>query len=189
MAWTLCSKQDVISIHPVQADYLQDFWSDAVESLIRKHVNAPNLGVPTVVVAEKHDGDGSPILVTNNPNIISVQAIRVSDVALVSGDYVSYGSHIALISGVFPAGFGNIAIDYTLGSATVDPLVRFTAATMVVAVVNYKRRMGADASIKWGNANDGTEMDNKSANINIGLTSHMKVIMTRMLPREKILLG
>jgi hypothetical protein len=45
MSWTLCSKADVISIHPISEAQLPDLWSDAVEQLIREHLGQPGLGL------------------------------------------------------------------------------------------------------------------------------------------------
>jgi hypothetical protein len=45
MSWTLCSKADVISIHPTTETALPDLWSDAVEQLIREHMSQPGLSL------------------------------------------------------------------------------------------------------------------------------------------------
>jgi len=184
MAWKLCSKQQVISIHPFPADELDDFWSDVVEALIKQHLGTPHLGESIAVTNETHDGDGTNMLVVRKPPIISVQDVRVSGVALIPGDYVVYPHHIALIAQTFPEGVLNAQIDYTSGDPTVDPTVQLTAASMIAAIINYRQRYGADSTIKWATGEQ--EMGESTPNMNVGLTSHLKQIMKRMLRRERI---
>lgn len=184
MAWDLCSKEEVTSIQPVPADELKDFWSDTVEALIREHMGTPNLGSSAVVVNETHNGDNTNLLIVRQPPIISVQDIRISGVAVTASDYVIYPNRIELVAQRFPEGVLNVQVDYTSGDLSVSPVVKLTAVAMIVAIINYRGRYGADSTLKWGAPDD--KMGENSPNLNVGLTSHLKQIMKRMLRRERI---
>ncbi len=184
MAWKLCSKEDVISIHPFPVADLKDFWSDSVESLIKEHIGTPNLGESVVITNETYDGDGTNILIVRQPPIISVEAIRISGVTSTVASYVVYQNHVALVNETFPEGLLNVQIDYTSGDTTVSGTIRLTATAMIAAIINYKQRYGADSTIKWATGDQ--EMGESTPNLNVGLTSHLKQIMKRMLRRERI---
>lgn len=193
MAWSLCSKSDVVSIHPTRESDLQDFWSDAVESLIREHLGTPDLGRQTAITNELHSGDGlSSILLVRRPPIVSVTSLTVNGIPVGSDGYVVSLTSIELLGTVFPAGQLNVAASYVSGSlvdqvtglAVVDPIIRLTAAAMIVALVQYKSRAGSDGTLKWGNAE---QMEGgKSPVYNVGLTSHLQTIMRRMLRRQRV---
>ncbi len=184
MAWKLCTKEEVVSIHPFPPDELQDFWSNSVESLIKEHMGTPNLGESVVVVNETYDGDGTNLLIVRQPPIISVEDIRISGVAITGASYVVYKNRVALTKQSFPKGLLNVQIDYTSGDAAVSPTVRLVAAAMIAAIINYKQRFGADSTIKWATGEQ--ELGESTPNMNVGLTSHLKQIMKRMLRRERI---
>lgn len=183
MAWELCSKDDVMDIHPVPESELKDSWSDQVEGLIREHMGAPYLGTSAAITDEYHNGDGTHLLFVKYPPIISVQSITAGDVALTSADYVIRETSIALLSYVFPVGTMNVKISYTSGGA-VPESVRLAATTMIVAIINYKRMAGADGSLKWGSAEKKAGED--TPNRNVGLTSHLKTIMKRLIRRPRL---
>lgn len=186
MAWVLCSKSDVQAITPISEGELQEFWSNTVEALIRQHMNNPNLGTSEVIVAELHSGDGNTILQVRKPPIISVQAVRVSDYAYTAADYAVFTNYIQMKNGiVFPEGTLNVEADYTSGETEVPFDVQLTAAAMIVAIINYKGRMGADSSLKWGTGEKVAGED--TPNANIGLTSHLSTIMRRMLRRDNLM--
>ncbi len=184
MAWKLCSKEDVLSIHPFPPDELQDFWSDSVEELIRTHMGTPNLGESIVLTNETYDGDGTNVLIVRQPPIISVEDIRISGVALTGAEYVVYQNHVALTNQSFPRGLLNVQIDYTSGDTTVSPSVRLTASAMIAAILNYRQRYGADSTLKWATGEQ--QIGESTPNMNVGLTSHLTQIMKRMLRRERI---
>lgn len=180
-AWTLCSKDDVISLHPVTETEIKDEWSEMVEDLIREHMGQPFLGYSGTVLDEYHDGDGTNVLRVKKPPIISVTSLSVNDVSLSASDYVAFENYIELRAQVFPRGALNTKLTYLSGDTTPSNVVRMTAAAMIVAIINYRKRAGADASIKWGTAErkDGE----KTPNQYLGLTSHLVKIMKQMLKR------
>ena len=182
MAWTLCDKQDVTSIHPILESELKDDWSNVVEALIRQHMGEPYLGLSQVITSEYYDGDGTYILRVKNPPIISVQSLYINDVLISSGDYVVFDSYIELRSEIFPEGVLNVKLSYTSGSIGVDDVVRLTAVAMIIAIINYRKRWGSDASLKWGDAEQ--KAGEQSPNYNVGLTSHLVTIMRRLLRRR-----
>jgi hypothetical protein len=184
MAWELCSKEEVISIHHAPLDALPDLWSDVVEDLIRTHLGAEYYGTSQPIIAETHSGDNTNILLVRKPPIISVEELRVSAIALVSTGYVIFPNHVALRAQNFPEGTLNVQIDYTSGKLTVKPSVKMAAIAMIAAIMNYRGRYGADSSIKWGVGNQ--QVGEENPNIKVGLTSHLSVIMKRMLRREKV---
>lgn len=184
MAWLLCSKQDVINIHPCQDEDLKDQWSEMIEGMIRQHMGTPYLGEEEVISEELHCGDGTSILGVRKPPIVSVSEVKVNTLALTAADYVVFNSYIQLRYETFPTGTLNVSISYTSGGLNISPQVRLCAAAMVVAIVNYNRRMGADASIKWGETERKT--GEETPNLNVGLTSHLITIMKRTLRRPKI---
>ena len=185
MTWTLCSKEDVASIHPISnlAD-LKDEWSDMVEGLIRQYLGQPYLGTTQAITNEWHDGDGKHIINVRKPPIYSVQAIKVNGLALTHADYVVFPNYIELRYSVFPQGILNVGLDYTSGTAEVSDVVRLCAASMIVAIVNYKKRWGADASLKWGEPEK--KLGEDTPNYNVGLTSHLTQIMKRLLRRTSV---
>jgi hypothetical protein len=184
MAWILCSKKDVTSIHPIAEADILDEWSDFVEDLIRDHMGQPYLGTTEDVVDEYHNGSGSVLLNVRKPPIVSVNSLTVSEITLSPSDYIVFGSYIQLKNMVFPVGNLNVAISYTSGSLVIKPTVRLTAAAMIVALINYKKRFGADTSIKWGNVDQ--KGGEESPNQQIGLADHLKTIMKRFLKRDRL---
>lgn len=192
MAWTLCSRKDVTDIHPTNAAALQDFWSDTVESMIREWLGMPDLGKTATYTDDKYDGLGTPYLQLRGVPVQSVQAVRVEGMSLVASDYVLQGNTLVLLYGSFPAGRSNVSVDYTAGSAVdgvtglaiVDPKIRFTAAAMIVAILNYRSRAGSDVTLRWGGAEQ--KEGEASPNVNIGLTSHLNTIMRRMLRKTRL---
>ena len=103
---------------------------------------------------------------------------------MVSTGYVAFQNHIELIAQRFPKGILNVQVDYTSGDETVSPTVKLTAAAMIAAMINYKERYGADSTYKWGSGEQ--EAGETTPNLNVGLTSHLRTIMRRMLRRERI---
>lgn len=184
MAWTLCTKEEVIVIHKYPLDQLEDLWSEVVEDLIIQHLGAPYYGTSQAITNETHDGDGNNILIVRKPPIISVEEVRISAIALTSADHVAYSNHIALVAQNFTEGILNVQIDYTSGQMTVRPTVKLTAIAMIAAIINYYRRYGAEGSFKWGSPDD--QIGENTPNLNVGLTSHLRAIMKRMLRRERV---
>lgn len=182
MAWSLCDKQDVTSIHPILQSELQDDWSNMVEALIRQHMGEPYLGTSKVITSEYYDGDGTYILRVKNPPIISVQSLSVNDVLIDVGSYVVFESYIELRDQILPEGILNVKLSYTSGTTVVDDVVRLTAVAMVIAIINYRKRWGSDTSLKWGDAEQ--KAGEPSPNYNVGLTSHLTAIMKRLLRRR-----
>jgi len=184
MAWVLCSKADVMSIHPVTETDLRDEWSEMVESLIREHLDQPYLGTSSVIENEYHNGDGTNLLRVSKPPIISVQAVYISDAQITASDYVIFGDHIALKSEKFPRGNLNVRVYYTSGSSAITGTVRMTASAMVVAIINYRRTAGTDGSLRWSDREQKAGED--TPNANIGLTSHLVRIMRQLLKRQRV---
>jgi hypothetical protein len=81
----------------------------------------------------------------------------------------------------------NIMITYTAGSLEIPFSVRLAAMTMVAAMINYKRRAGADGSLKWGNVDK--KLGNSLPISDIGLVKHLKTIMMTILKRDRPRLG
>lgn len=184
MPWELCSKQDVTEMHPIPEGDLRDDWSAMVEALIRQYLAQPHLGKVEIITDEYYNGNDTPLLTLRQTPVISVEALYVNGVLISSADYIVQGTFIMLKSQIFPSGLLNVKVSYTSGSINVDDVVRFTAVSMIIAIINYRRRAGADSSLKWGNADQ--KFGEEGANVNIGLTSHLSVIMKRMLRRPKV---
>jgi len=184
MAWDLCSKDDVIAFHPVTVAELKDEWSKMVEAMIREYQGQPYLGTATQVTSELHNGDGTKLLIVRKPPIISVSALEINEVALTASDYVIFDNHIALKSQNFTDGWLNVSVSYLSGATDVSADVRLAAITMVVAIVNYRKRAGADSSIKWGRTEQ--YAGEESPNLDIGLPTHLNEIMKQVLRRPKV---
>lgn len=186
MAWELCSKEDVMAMTSVPEDELRDMWSEVSEQMIRDYMGTPNLGSSVTITGEVHNGDGSPILMVRQPIIVSVSAIRVSDATITASDYEVFPNYVELASAVFPEGLHNVEIDYVSGG-DVPSRVRLTATLMVIACLNYRRRRGADTSSKFAvpESNTGEE----TANMNIGLVSHLDMILKQSLQRQVMNIG
>ena len=184
MAWEFSSKEDVMALHPIQQSELRDEWSTMVESLIRDHLGQPYLGVTQVIENEYYNGDGTYMLRVRKPPIASVQQVLVNDVTLTASDYVVFDDHISLKSQVFPLGTLNVRLYYTSGDTNISPTISLAAAAMIVAIINYRRKAGADSSLKWGEAEPrvGEATPNQ-----IGLTSHLIRIMRQLLKRPRLM--
>lgn len=184
MAWDLCSKEDVMAFHPITETELKDEWSTMVEALIREHKGQPYLGMAEAIVDEYYNGDGTPLLIVRHPPIISVSALAINESALSESDYIVFDHHIALKSMTFSQGWMNVKTSYLSGTTNVPPDVRLAAITMITAVAQYRKRAGADASIKWGNTEQ--YAGEKSPNMDIGLPTHLQQIMKQVLKRSHV---
>lgn len=184
MTWTLCSKEDVAALHPIQVADLMDEWSDMVEGLIRQHMGQPYLGTSQVIVDEQLSGDGTYTLHVKNDPIISIESLTVDGVLLQPDEYVFNRATITRRYTQFPFGVLNISISYTSGDMTPNPVLQLCAAAMIVAIINYRRRAGADGSRKWGETE--RKAGEPTANENLGLTSHLEKIMKRTLRRPSV---
>lgn len=184
MAWTLCTKQDIEGLHPIPIVSLRDDWSELVEALIREHMDSPFLGITDTITNEYHDGDGTPILRVKNPPIYAVTEVKINDVLLSAGDYVVFNTYVQLKSQVFPQGNLNVMVSYIAGSVTVPYTVRLAAISMIVAIANYRNRSGADTSLKWSAGDQ--KVGEESANLQVGLASHLRAIMKQILRRPVV---
>ena len=184
--WNLATKEEVSSLSGHSVTSFEDFWSVSVEALIRNYLRAPNLGEEIAVSNEYHDGKGNNILVVRQPPIVSLTSLLVNTVEALSAEYVLFNNYIQLKSRIFPVGSANVIVSYVSGGVTtIDPSIKICAASMIVAIINYRNRYGADATIKWGAALEqhGPEA---TPNLNVGLTSHFYVIMRRTLHKTKL---
>lgn len=175
-----------MDIHPITETELRDFWSETVEGLIKQEKGAAYLGTPTAIANEYHDGDGTSILVVNKPPIASVQSLVLdTGYSYPVADYEVLNNIIRLKTGTFPEGSLNVAVSYTSGTtANVDPVIRLCAATMIVAMINYRSRAGADGSIKF--AQNEVREGSRSPNVNVGLITHLRSIMKQLLRKDKV---
>lgn len=187
MAWEICTKEDVKSLYPTLEADLLDIHSNIVEDLIREYMGAPHLGTSVAITDEYHNGDGGDVITVFKPPIVSVQSVTISDALIPTSDYVVTDHTIQLLYDTFEEGRANVVLDYTSGSGTVPGSARMAAIAMVIALLNYKGRYGADGSIVWGvPAETRQEGGERSPVFNIGLISHLKRIMVGMLKREKV---
>lgn len=183
-AWLLCSKEDVMSLIPIKESEIEDFWSEAVEGMIRQHLGMPYLGKTQAITGEKHNGDGTIVLRVNKPPIDSVSSLVVDGATLLASDYHIFTTHIQLKYLTFTEGSLNVEINYTSGTTAIDSHIRLCAAAMIVAIVNYRRRFGADASIKWGTADQ--KQGESTPMAQQGLTEHLVNIMKKTLKRSRV---
>ncbi len=183
MPWLLCSKQDVLSIHPTAESALQDFWSDAVEDMIRRHLGSPFLGAPMPVESELHSGNQSAIILVFKPNIVSVSKVTINRALIEPTEYVVFPNGIQFIHNIMPEGILNVSISYVSGG-DVDPIVRLCAAAMIVAILQYRGRAGADGSIKWGKAQE--KEGEPSPTFDAGLVDNLTKIMKKLLRRTHL---
>lgn len=181
-AWELCTKEDVTNMHPIPKGELEDSWSLQVEGLIRQHLGTPYLGAEVVITDEVHNGDGTPYLRVKDPPIVSVQDVRINGVSVLATDFIVQKNIIQLENEIFPRGNANVEIDYTAGGTDIDPVISLTAASMIVAIINYKKRFGADSSIKWSNKDSQT--GEPTPNMTMGLPQHLRGIMRQLLRRD-----
>lgn len=185
MPWTFCSPEDVMGITPITRSELQDSWSEMVEALIRQHLGQPYLGSSEEITGERHSGDGTNILRVKKPPIISVTSLAIAGSVQPQAAYVAFPSYIELTAQTFPVGTLNVEIAYTSGKEVVDDVTRLAAVSMIVAIINYRRRFGADGSLKWGRQD--TTAGEETPNLNVGLTSHLYTIMKRLLKRPRVM--
>lgn len=194
MPWTLCTKEDVIALLPTSAANIPDFFSIVVEGLIRERIGAPGIGGHALIEREQHRGSGTNMLFVKNAPILGVSELRIQNILVPATDYVVGKRSVELKYGLFPDTCYDIFISYASGTEIdeeglvnikdVEPSVRLAAASMIVAMLNYRGKAGADQSIKWSNVEQ--KEGESSPNVNVGLTSHLVKIMDRMLRRETI---
>jgi len=194
MAWKLCSKEDVMALYPVLEGELKDQWSNFAESLIQQYMGQKYLGISQIITNEYYNGDGTFVLRLKNTPIISVQSILVGNTTettgglleLSSSDYVIFPTYIALIGQVFPAGELNIQVSYTSGQLVADvPYnVNFCAASMIIAMLQHRRKLGSDSSIKWSDVEQ--KGGEKSQVTQRGLISQLNKIMIETLRRPAV---
>jgi hypothetical protein len=173
-----------MSLHPIKEAELLDEWSDFVEGLIRQHLSTPYLGESVVVTNEYHDGDGTNLLFVSKAPIISVQSLSVNGVVLLSSEYRAFPTYIELDGMVFPEGSLNVIVSYTSGSSGMDDTVRLAASAMIVAIINYRKRFGADSSVRWAALDQ--KVGEESPNMGVGLVDHLNAIMKNVLRRPKL---
>jgi hypothetical protein len=87
MAWVLCSKADVASIHPISESALPDFWSEAVEQMIREYLSSPSLGLEQSTTGA-YSGDGTPVLAVRTPPILSVESLSIDGLQVPADSFV-----------------------------------------------------------------------------------------------------
>jgi hypothetical protein len=184
MAWTLCSKEDVTDMHPIMVGDLKDSWSDMAEGLIRQYLNAPYLGTSQQIVDEWHDGDGTNLLFVKHGPIISVESLVVDNAILTADEYVVFPTYIELKARVFLRGPLTVKVSYTSGTSDIPQPVRLAAVSMVVAMINYRRRSGADGSVKWGVTQKA--VGEETPNQEVGITTHLTEIMRQTLKRNTL---
>lgn len=184
MAWTLCTKDDVKALYPILDAELKDAWSDMVEGFIREELGQRYLGSLQPILNELRSGDGSPILHVKYPPIHSVSSLLINGRATSASDFYVNRNYIQLKNGVFPSGNLNVDVSYESGELEILETVRLCAATMIVAMANYKRRFGSDGSLKW--ASTETRTGEEDANSRVGLISHLKSIMKETLKKTVV---
>jgi hypothetical protein len=184
MAWTFCTKEDVMDVQPITEAELKDSWSDMVEGLIKQHLDQPFLGGLEIITDEYHNGDSTNILVVRKSPIHSIEALYIDEGLVSTSDYVMFLSTIELKYATFPKGTLNVKVSYTSGSLVIPEPVRLAAVSMIAAMINYRKRYGADASVKW--AKPDTKITEDTPNLNVGLTSHLQQIMKRVLRRDRV---
>jgi len=188
MAWTFCSKEDITLMYPIEESDLEDAYSELVEGLIQEHQGTPYLGSSTLVSDEYHDGDGTDSLAVHKPPIVSVSSLEVNTAALTASDYIVKDTTIQLKYQTFPSGRANVKISYYSGQTTNIPQsVRLAAMTMIVALLTYKNRYGADGTLRF--AQSPTREGEMTPVFSMGVITHLKGIMKNLLRRDKIMVG
>lgn len=190
MAWELCTEQDVRDIQTMPST-IPETWSEMVEGMVRQHTGLNKLGVTSASYTDTKSGDNSTFMRLRNSPLIAVASVTIDGVA-VSSDYIYAGEYfIQLTEGkVFTYGTRNVVVVYTAGEGTITPDVRLASAQMVAAVANYYGRAGADQSIKWSTGTDPTERGGEdSSTTKLGLSSHLRGIMTATIFNKKIKIG
>ena len=153
--------------------------------MIRRHLGNPNLGTTKVVNNEAYSGDDSMIRRLKQPPVLSVESLRINGVPVQLDEYMVISNGIQLKYQVFSEGTLNVLVSYTSGTyldpdtglSNIDPVVRLCAAAMIVAILQYRGRAGADASIKWFDAEQ--KEGSNDANMDIGLVDNLTRIMRR----------
>lgn len=188
MAWTICSKEDVIALHGMSIDDLRDFWSETAEAFLVEHTGNHGLLGDLTIEDEIYTGNGAVAIVVKKPPILSVQEVSINDYVVPSGDYVFNTHTITLKYGEFSANApANVKLSYTAGVSQVDAQYRFACAAMVAAIANHEGRKGADTTIRW--ATLPTQAGGSTANLNVGLVTNMKAIMKQSVRRTKVRVG
>jgi hypothetical protein len=204
MPWTLVSKAVVAALHTVDADSLQDEWSEWVEDMIQDRVGIKYLGTTATITDETHNGNGTLAVYVKYPPIVSVASLSIgtsTPSAISSSSYKVFTDRVELINSpgtatstalrypnyVFPVGTQNIQVSYTSGLDTVPPHVQFIAARMVAEVAKSYQRMGSDGASRYIPAQQSTGAGKASA-IDRGLEGALEKIVAT-LRRRYIPLG
>jgi len=184
MAWSLCSRDDVISLYKIDEASIQDFWSETAEAMIREHIHAPFLGETAVTVVEYHSGDGTSVLPINAPPLDSLTSILIDGVAISLSDVILFDSYVSHKYETFPAGVNNILVTYKSGGTVVPKHISLTCALMIAAIAAYEGRAGTDGSLKYADLPN--YLGGETANRNMGLVAHLQGIMVSSLKRYRL---
>jgi len=192
MAWTIATKEDVLSIYKIDITSLQDQWSVAAESLLLNYLGKENVADITTTsnFIEYISGTDGRVLITNYP-IGTLNSISIDDTLRDATDYTIIGREIVAnlstanpgANTYFPKGYRNIVIDYQ-SSVPNKEIYKLAVMTMIAAISNYEGRKGADRDLEWGNLSQQFS-GGDTVNQNIGLISHLNAILDQLIGRKE----
>lgn len=187
MAWTIATKEDVRSLYKQDVDTLEDNWSDYAESLLLEYINKPIGEITTdTTFTEYISGEGYNVILTDRP-ITSLTAITIliddaDNENVVLDDVRTVQNEIIYEIDNFPQGSRNIKVEYE-GTVPEKKVYNLAVVLMIIAIMNFEGRKGADSNIEWANLSD--EFGNETANENLGLASHLNAILDEFIGRKQ----
>lgn len=191
MAWTVATKADVLALYSIDIELLQDRWSSWAESLLLEYIGKESVAdiTTTTNFVEYLSGTDGRVLLTDYP-INTLNSIVINEVSHSVTGYDTVGREIIAKDVItvpdkyegFPKGYRNIVIDYDTTVPDQD-IYNLAVVTMIIAMVNYEGRKGADRDIEWGVVGQQYGGD-ATGNQNIGLISHLNTILYQLIGKK-----
>lgn len=190
MVWTVATKEDVISLFSIDIESLKDQWSMFAESFLLEYLGKDDVTdiTTTTNFVEYISGTDGRVLLADYP-INTLNSIIINEVSHSVTNYTTIGRELIAKEvitvpdeyEIFPKGYRNIVIDYDT-SVPDQKIYKFAVVTMIIAMMNYEGRKGADATLEWSTVP--TEFGGTTGNQNLGLIGHLNTILNELIGKK-----
>jgi len=190
MAWTIATKQDVLSLFTIDVDSLKDEWSVFAESFLLNYLGKTSVSDITTksTFEEKKSGTGGKVLLLQYP-ISDLVSISIDEVSQDINNYSAVGRELIAKESTtlpdewtyFPEGNRNIVVTYD-SNIPDQKIYTFAVVMMIIAQILYEGRKGADADLEWGTVAQG--YDGTTGNQRFGLIGNLNAILDELIGKK-----
>lgn len=190
MAWTVATKQDVLSLFTIDVDSLKDEWSTFAESFLLEYLGKDSVSDITTAsnFNEYKSGTDGQVLLMQYP-ITVLNSITVDDVSQDINNYSTVGRELIANESTtlpdewtyFPKGVRNIVVDYD-STVPDQKIYSFAVVMMIIAMILYEGRKGADADFEWGTVTQ--EFTGTTGNQRLGLVGNLNAILDELIGKK-----